>query len=152
MSWPAAEMKVDADLVAALLHSQYPNFEGLDCYEVAESFDNSLWRLGPDLVVRVPRREAAVTPLMNELRWLGDVAGHVSLETPLPLLAGVPSDDFPWPWSISTWIDGVPGDEVSPDVLGRSAHTSATFLRQAHVNAPPAPPPNPHRTPTLPSR
>ena len=152
MRWPAAEVKVDADLVAALLHSQYPNFDGLDCYEVAEGFDNSLWRLGPDLVVRVPRREAAVTPLMNELRWLSEVAGRVSLQTPLPLLAGAPSDDFPWPWSISTWIEGVPGDEVSLDVLGRSAHTSATFLRQVHVNAPPDAPRNPYRSVTLVAR
>jgi aminoglycoside phosphotransferase (APT) family kinase protein len=149
MRWPAAEVKIDADLVSALLHLQYPSFDGLDCYEVAEGFDNSLWRLGPDLVVRLPRREAAVTPLMNELRWLGDVAGHVSLQTPLPLLAGTPSDDFPWPWSISTWINGAPGDEVSLDVLGRSAHTLATFLRQVHVNAPPDAPRNPYRSVTL---
>jgi len=109
-----AEVKIDANLVATLLHSQFPNFDGVECYEVAEGFDNSLWRLGPDLVIRLPRRELAVTPLENELRWLPEVARHVSLRTPLPLLAGAPSDAFPWPWSISSWIDGVPGDESAP--------------------------------------
>lgn len=97
MSWPAAEMIIDAELVATLLHSQYPQFEELECYEVAEGFDNSLWRLGEEFVIRLPRREAAVTPLRNELRWLPEVARRVSLRTPLPLLAGVPSDAFPWP-------------------------------------------------------
>ncbi|HVA70009.1 MAG TPA: phosphotransferase, partial [Acidimicrobiales bacterium] len=152
MNWPAAELKIDAALVAALLHSQYPNFNGFDRYECGEGFDNSLWRLGPELVVRLPRREAAVTPLRNELRWLGQVAGHVSLRTPLPLLPGVPSSDFPWPWSISTWIDGAPGDEVDLDVRGRSVLSLATFLRQVHVNAPADAPRNPYRSVALAAR
>jgi aminoglycoside phosphotransferase (APT) family kinase protein len=152
MRWPAAELKIDAALVAALLHSQYPNFDGFDCYECGEGFDNSLWRLGPELVVRLPRREAAVTPLRNELRWLGQVAGHVSLQTPLPLLAGVPNSDFPWPWSISTWIDGVPGDEIAFKERGRSAVSLATFLQQVHVDAPPDAPRNPYRSVTLAAR
>jgi aminoglycoside phosphotransferase (APT) family kinase protein len=152
MSWPAAEVKIDAQLVRALLHSQYPNFDGVDCYEVAEGFDNSLWRLGSDLVIRLPRREAGVTPLENELRWLPEVARQVSLRTPLPLMAGVPSDAFPWPWSISTWIDGVPGDEVDPEVLARSAWSLATFLREVHVNAPSDAPRNPYRSVTLAER
>jgi aminoglycoside phosphotransferase (APT) family kinase protein len=140
MSWPAAEVKIDANLVAALLHAQYPNFDDLDYSEVAEGFDNSLWRLGPELVIRLPRRAAAVTPLENELRWLPEVARHVSLRTPLPMLPGKPGEGFPWPWLIATWIDGVPGDEVGPEILARSARSLATFLREVHVNAPrPAP-------------
>jgi aminoglycoside phosphotransferase (APT) family kinase protein len=152
MSWPAAEVKIDANLIAALLHSQYPNFDGVNCYEVAEGFDNSLWRLGPDLVIRLPRREAAVTPLENELRWLPEVARHVSLRTPLPLMPGNPSDAFPWPWSIPSWINGVPGDEVGPEVLARSARSLATFLREVHVDALPDAPRNPFRSVTLAAR
>jgi aminoglycoside phosphotransferase (APT) family kinase protein len=152
MSWPAAELNIDAALVTALLHTQYPHFDGFDCYECGEGFDNSLWRLGPKLVVRLPRREAAVTPLRNELLWLGQVAGHVSLQTPLPLLPGAPSGDFPWPWSISTWIDGVPGDEVDINERGRSAPSMAIFLRQVHVDAPPDAPRNPYRSVPLTER
>ena len=80
MSWPAAEVKIDANLVAALLHAQYPNFDDLDYSEVAEGFDNSLWRLGPELVIRLPRRAAAVTPLENELRWLPEVAAFLEVD------------------------------------------------------------------------
>jgi aminoglycoside phosphotransferase (APT) family kinase protein len=132
-------------LVRGLLRSQYPQLAELDLYEVAEGFDNSLWRLGDDLAVRLPRRAEAVVTTTNELRWLQEVAGHVTLRTPLPLLAGAPSDEFPWPWSITSWIKGVPGDEVELGANGRSAQSLATFLREVHVDAPPDAPHNPWR-------
>jgi len=145
MSWPSAELTIDAALVGSLLHSQFPFLSELDCYPVAEGFDNSLWRLGDSLVVRIPRRVAAVELTLNELRWLPVMARDVSLRTPLPLLAGVPSDQYPWPWSIASWIEGVPGDEIDLDGNGPSAGALATFLREIHVDAPVDAPRNPVR-------
>ena len=136
MSWPSAELTIDAALVGSLLRSQFPYLSELDGYPVAEGFDNSLWRLGDSLVVRIPRRVAAVELTLNELRWLPVMARDVSLRTPLPLLAGVPSDQYPWPWSIASWIEGVPGDEIDLDGNGPSAGALATFLREIHVDAP----------------
>jgi aminoglycoside phosphotransferase (APT) family kinase protein len=124
----------------------------LDCHHVAEGFDNSLWRLGDDLVVRVPRRASAVELTLNELRWLPVIAARVSLRTPLPLLAGVPHEGFPWPWSITSWIDGVSGDEFDLDDNAHSAIAMATFLRQIHVDAPPDAPRNPFRGVALSTR
>lgn len=138
-------MNIDSSLVGALLRRQFPLLSELDCYEVGEGFDNSLWRLGDNLVIRLPRREAAVATTLNELRWLQEVAGRASLQTPLPLRAGEPSDRYPWPWSITTWIDGVAGDEMDLDTNGRSAGALATFLREIHVDAPPEAPINPFR-------
>jgi len=145
-------MKIDARLVRSLLRSQFPHLSELECYEVGEGFDNSLWRLGDDLVVRLPRREAAVTLARNELRWLHEVARNVTLATPLPLMAGVSSDDYPWPWSIVSWIDGVPGDEIDLDTNDGAASGLATFLREIHVDAPPDAPLNPYRGVALSAR
>jgi aminoglycoside phosphotransferase (APT) family kinase protein len=152
MSWPAAEVDINAPLVGALLRSQFPHLSELDCCHVAEGFDNSLWRLGVDLAIRLPRREAAVALMNNELRWLPEIARHVSLRTPLPLLAGVPGDGFPWPWSITSWIDGVAGDEIDLDTNDSSARALATFLREIHVDAPPDAPRNPFRGVALATR
>jgi aminoglycoside phosphotransferase (APT) family kinase protein len=145
MSWPPAELTIDAALVSSLLVSQFPHLSDLACHHVAEGFDNSLWRLGDDLVIRIPRRASAVELTLNELRWLPEAAAHVSLRTPLPLMAGVPEHGYPWPWSITSWIEGIPGDDVDLDNNGPSAAAMATFLRELHVDAPSGAPRNPFR-------
>ncbi|HEY5267486.1 MAG TPA: aminoglycoside phosphotransferase family protein [Acidimicrobiales bacterium] len=152
MSWPAAEVDIDAALIGSLLRSQFPALADLGVVKVAEGFDNSLWRLGDKLVLRIPRREIAADLIENELRWLPDLAGHVSLATPLPLKAGVPSDGFPWPWLIARWIDGVAGDETAPNVRAQSAVALATFLREIHLEAPDNAPHNPFRSVPLAER
>jgi aminoglycoside phosphotransferase (APT) family kinase protein len=149
MSWPAAEVHIDAALVVSLLRAQFPDLANLDCYKVNEGFDNSLWRLGEDLVVRIPRREIAAALIENELRWLPEVARHVSLATPLPLRAGVATDVFPWPWLIASWHNGEAGDEIDPNVRGGSAKEMAIFLRELHVEAPTDAPFNPYRSVAL---
>lgn len=145
MTWPAAEVSIDEALVRTLIESQFPQLADLSCHRVSEGFDNALWRLGSDLVVRLPRREIAVGLLEHELRWLPTIAGHVTLQTPLPHMAGMASQHFAWPWLIAHWIDGVPGDDLSGDDRRSSAVALATFLREIHVVAPPDAPLNPFR-------
>jgi aminoglycoside phosphotransferase (APT) family kinase protein len=146
VSWPHAESRVDEELVRYLLHSQFPEISVQECWHIGEGFDNFLWRVGDDLVVRLPRREAAVTPLINEINWLNVLAPQLSLRTPAPLLAGVPSERFAWPWLIGRWIDGIPGDEIDVDADHRVARVMATFLRELHEEAPPNAPTNPWRS------
>jgi aminoglycoside phosphotransferase (APT) family kinase protein len=144
MFWPAAEVSIDEPLVRSLLTSQYPQFTGWPCYQVGEGFDNALWRLGDELVVRIPRRQIAAELIANELRWLPEVAEHVTLLTPLPLLRGEPNERFAWPWLIARWIDGVPGDELLQQPRAATLPL-ATFLHEVHVEAPPEAPRNPFR-------
>lgn len=149
MTWPPAEVRIDAALVASLLHAQFPDLANLNCYKVDEGFDNSLWRLGEELVVRIPRREVAAALIENELRWLPEMARHVSLATPLPLRAGVATEDFPWPWLIASWHNGEAGDKIDPKVRGRSAKEMAVFLRELHHEAPTDAPCNSFRSVSL---
>jgi aminoglycoside phosphotransferase (APT) family kinase protein len=67
-------------------------------------------------------------------------------------LAGVPQQRYPWPWSITSWIDGVPGDDIDLEGNGHSATAMATFLREIHVDAPPDAPRNPFRGVALSAR
>jgi aminoglycoside phosphotransferase (APT) family kinase protein len=143
VSWPAAEVLVDAALVRELLHAQYPELADLPCVPIGEGFDNSLWRVGDELVARLPRREIAVPLIANETRWLPELAGAVTLRTPLPLLPGSPSALFEWPWLIASWIAGSPGDTVDDRASGAVA--LATFLREVHRPAPLGAPHNPYR-------
>jgi hypothetical protein len=53
---PPADARIDVALVRALLSEQHPQLARLRLLEHAEGWDNRLFRLGGDLVVRLPRR------------------------------------------------------------------------------------------------
>ena len=142
-------MHVDESLVRDLVRAQFPEIADHECWHIGEGFDNFLWRLGDDLVVRLPRRAAAVVPMENEIAWLNPLASGLSLATPAPLLAGVPSERFAWPWLIGHWIDGEPGDEIELVADELVARTMATFLAELHGDAPSDAPTNPWRSVSL---
>ena len=57
---PRAEVDVDAAVVAALLRGQHPDLADLDIEATDSGWDNVMFRLGPDLAVRLPRRQVAL--------------------------------------------------------------------------------------------
>jgi aminoglycoside phosphotransferase (APT) family kinase protein len=61
-------VEVDAALVGALLRAQHPDLAGLPISELGSGWDNVLFRLGPDLLVRLPRRAASAHLLEHEQR------------------------------------------------------------------------------------
>ena len=54
------------------------------------------WRVGHDLSVRTPRREAATGLALHEQRWLPQVARFLTLPVPVPMRFGHPNDVYPW--------------------------------------------------------
>jgi len=143
--WPNAEVEMNAALVEELIRQQHPDLLDGALREMPPGFDNSIWRLGDDLVVRLPRREVAVRLIESEQHWLPELATRLPLLIPTPLRVGVPSDLFPWPWTIARWIEGTPGNLVDPVVLGRLASPLGRFFRALHHEAPADAPTNPFR-------
>jgi aminoglycoside phosphotransferase (APT) family kinase protein len=142
---PPAEIAVDADLVRSLLVDQHPDLASCDLEELDAGWDNTMWRLGRDLLVRLPRRAVAAPLARNEQRWLPDLARRLPLPVPVPVRQGRPSDRFPWCWSVVPWLDGVPGDRAPvPDGDG-AAWRLGNFLRALHRVAPAEAPANPYR-------
>jgi aminoglycoside phosphotransferase (APT) family kinase protein len=131
------EIEIDESLVRSLLREQHPDLAGLGLRRVVAGWDNEMWRLGEDLAVRLPRTPRAPGLLRNEHRWLPVLAPRLPLPVPMPVRAGEPSERFPWPWTVITWVPGEPGD-LAP--IGRGDHAAATlaaFLRALHGTAPP---------------
>jgi len=147
---PAAEIHVDEHLVRRLLEEQHPAHAADSLARVDEGWDNFTYRLGPKHAVRLPRREAAVQPLLNEQRWLPQVASWLPVSVPVPIRLGVPSDLFPWPWSIVEWVDGTTVDQapLRPDQAGSLARA----LRALHRTPPEEAPVSPFRGVPLVSR
>lgn len=103
----ADEVEVDPPLVRRLLTAQLPAWAALPLEPVEpRGTDNALYRLGDDMVVRLPRRARTVVTLEKELRWLPAIAPFLPLAVPTPLATGAPTDDFPWTWAVYSWLDG----------------------------------------------
>jgi aminoglycoside phosphotransferase (APT) family kinase protein len=141
---PAAEVVVSADLVRRLLAQQHPDIAHLPLTFLANGWDNVMFRLGEDLVVRLPRREIAATIILNEQRWLPRL-GKLPIPVPYPERTGVPAHGYPWSWSIVPYLPGVPAADADPLDPQYAATTIGGFLGALHLPAPPEAPRNPFR-------
>jgi aminoglycoside phosphotransferase (APT) family kinase protein len=68
--------------------------------------DNTLFRLGDDLVVRMPRIEWAVPQVAKEQQWLPQLAPQLRTPISMPLALGQPGCGYPWQWSVHRWVEG----------------------------------------------
>jgi len=98
---------IDVALVRRLLEQQFPQWAGLDLRPVAQDgWDNRTYRLGDELTVRLPTAEWYVEAVAKENRWLPWLAPRLPLPIPQIAGAGVPSESYPYPWSVRRWLDG----------------------------------------------
>ena len=103
----ADEVHTDVRLVRSLLAAQFPQWAALPVARVASSgTDNALYRIGADLVARLPRIERVVPQVRKERRWLPRLAPLLPLPVPVPVAVGAPGAGYPWPWSVCPWLPG----------------------------------------------
>ena len=142
---PSADLVTSTELVTALLSAQAPALAELPVVLHAHGWDNDTYRLGDTLVVRLPRREVAVPLIEHEAAWLTTVGDLVTLRTPQPIFAGVPSTTFPRPWLVAEYIPGEPVSGVPVAERTLFARQLADFLWSLHMPAPALAPLNPVR-------
>ena len=110
------ELPVDVPLVRALVDGAFPDLAHLALSRLASSGStNALFRLGPDLLVRLPRQPGGTGTIEKEARWLPYVGA--SLPVPVPEVVGVgdPALGYPEKWSIVRWLDGETPAVVGPE-------------------------------------
>jgi aminoglycoside phosphotransferase (APT) family kinase protein len=138
-----SETDIDEILIARLLEEQAPRLAGLRAVKVRDGWDNAVWRLGDSLAIRITRRAVAVGLHQHEQRWLPVLAPGLPLPVPAPVIVGVPSARFPWPWSVVPWFEGDVA-AVAPPLPGEAGALGA-FLAALHLPAPEDVAPNPAR-------
>ena len=103
----ADEIAVDEGTVRRLLAAQLPEWAGLELRRLPPvGTDNQLFRLGEDLLVRMPRIHWAADSALHEHEWLPRLAPHLSLPVPAPVALGEPGEGYPWHWTVVPWIEG----------------------------------------------
>jgi aminoglycoside phosphotransferase (APT) family kinase protein len=143
MAMHADEIHTDAHLVARLLAGQFPHWARLPIRPVSSAgTDNALYRLGDDMVVRLPRIRWAVESLDKEHQWLPRLAPLLPVAVPVPLGKGVPAESYPWRWSVYSWLDGenptVEDHGDSPQLAVDLAGFLAALQRIDPMDGPPA--------------
>ena len=87
----ADEVGTDVSLVARLVAEQFPQWVDLPIERVEPAgTDNTIYRLGKDMAVRLPRRQRNAERLEKESRWLPTLAPLLPLAIPVPLARGEP--------------------------------------------------------------
>jgi aminoglycoside phosphotransferase (APT) family kinase protein len=114
------EIDVDAALVRRLLEEQFPAWAGLPLHEAPSCGTvNALFRLGDDMIVRVPGREWGLGATDRESDWLPRLAPHLPVAVPEVLGRGEPTAECPLPWLITRLLPGAtptPGALEAPDL------------------------------------
>lgn len=132
MSIHEDEIRTDPALVDRLLRDQHPELLGADIALVGGGTDNTMYRLGRDLLVRLPRTAATAAALTKELRWLPHLATRLDRQIPTPRYVGEPSAEFPLPWAIYRWIDGDLPSAASVTDWATYGKDLASFVAELH--------------------
>ncbi|GEM49035.1 aminoglycoside phosphotransferase family protein [Deinococcus cellulosilyticus] len=116
------EVNTSEDLVQRLLDLQFPEYAHLPLKHLESSgTDHRMYRLGEDLVVRLPKVSWATPQMGKEHHWLPRLAPHLPLTIPTPVAQGVPAEGYPWNWSIYKWIEG---ENATLDRMSDSCQTA----------------------------
>ena len=120
---------IDASLVRRLIADQFPQWAHLPIRPVErDGWDNTTFRLGEEMSVRLPSAEGYQEQVTREQRWLPYLAPRLPLPIPQPLALGRPATGYPWRWSVYRWLDGQTATPEGIDDIPRFAAALARFL------------------------
>ncbi|MHA6631537.1 aminoglycoside phosphotransferase family protein [Pseudonocardia sichuanensis] len=104
----AHQPSVSVATVRELVDRQFPRWADRPLAQgPSAGAGNALFRLGADLVVRLPLHAGSAAAVDVELTWLPRLAPQLPLAVPVPVAAGAPDDVFPRPWAVFRWLRGV---------------------------------------------
>ena len=135
---PSASVEITMPMVTALIKQQFPQWSNLPIRPLSlQGIDNRTFRLGDDLLIRLPSAEKYTPQVKKEQQWLPLLAPHISVNIPTPIALGQPSPQYPWHWSIYRWIEGKSANalDVDESQLTALAYQLAQFLQELQAIA-----------------
>ncbi len=123
------EFTIDIDLVQHLLVTQMPDLADRPLVQFDSSGTvNAVFRLGTDLVVRLPRTPDFASGPEREARWMPVMAEALPIHVPNHERLGTPTAEYQSHWSVLEWIEGVPATESTIADLGQAATELGEFV------------------------
>jgi aminoglycoside phosphotransferase (APT) family kinase protein len=110
------EIPIDTGLVRALVDRAMPRYRDRPVRQLdASGSSNALFRLGEDLLVRLPRQPGESETIAKEARWLPLLAPTLPVEVPEVIAVFEPDLGYPEQWSVVRWIEGEHPEVVTPE-------------------------------------
>ena len=133
---PPAEVSIDAALVCRLIADQLPRFAHLAVRYLATGWDNEVYRLGEELLIRLPRRGLAEKLGVREREWLPILSAATGLDVGAPVFSGQPTAEYPFTFSVCTYVSGVSAATLTRAERDDYAVEFTGYLRRLHLPAP----------------
>ncbi len=110
------EIPIDVALVRSLVGRVMPEYAELSLSRLASSGStNALFRLGADLLVRLPRQPGGSATISKEATWLPVLGPLLPVCVPEVVAVFEPDLGYPERWSVVRWIEGSHPAVVGPD-------------------------------------
>jgi aminoglycoside phosphotransferase (APT) family kinase protein len=126
-------LNITSSLARKLIDEQFPEYSHLPITPVAkQGHDNRTYRLGDELLIRMPTDESYALKVPKEQELLPQLAPHLSINIPVPVKMGSPSKDYEFPFSIYRWLEGTSVNllMLEKEVIIQLAYDLTKFLRE----------------------
>jgi len=116
-----------------LINSQIHELADLSVLYLDAGWDNVMFRLGEDYMIRLPRRSLGAELIRNEQLYLDYLPDQLPINIPKPIFIGRPQDNYPWHWSVLPFFKGEAADisALKSSEISRFIH----FLKCIHIPA-----------------
>ena len=112
----ADEIPIDDELVRALVRRAMPDYADAPVRRLAATGStNALFRLGDELLVRLPRQPGGSAAISKEAAWLPLIGPLLPVSVPDVVAVFEPDRDYPEQWSVVRWIEGEHPQVVDPE-------------------------------------
>ena len=143
-----SEKLINVDFVKKLIIEQFPEYSHLSINPVEQQgHDNRTFRLGNNMLVRLPSAEYYALKVAKEQELLPLLKSYLSIDIPAPIKMGNPSCNYPFHFSIYKWLNGTSANQLNFDdkSLEIISLQLANFLKELHsINNINGPPPGKH--------
>jgi aminoglycoside phosphotransferase (APT) family kinase protein len=110
------EIPIDTALVRALVGRAMPGYVDVPVRRLdASGSTNALFRLGDNLLVRLPRQPGGSATIAKEARWMPVLEAWLAVGVPEVVAVFEPDCGYPERWSVVRWIDGEHPEVVTPE-------------------------------------
>src|SRR4051794_25200448 len=133
----AGQVEIDPDALAEMVVDQFPQWRGLPVTAVpSHGTVNALYRLGEDIVLRLPllpgTDPGSRESLQREQNHARMLESHVLLQVPEPLAIGAPGPAYQGWWSAYRWIAGEPLSSLTATNVAGLPLDLARFVLDLH--------------------
>ncbi|MVA57551.1 aminoglycoside phosphotransferase family protein [Agrobacterium vitis] len=126
-------LTISVELVQRLIADQFPQFSSLPIEPVVPGgWNNRSFRLGSEMIIRLPSAQRYEQQVEKEQRFLPMLAPHLPLPITEPVGMGCADHGYPFAWGIYRWIDGETALSAKVVDSEQFAIDLGTFLKTLH--------------------